>query len=460
MRRLLLAALLVLLQSSLVFAGEVRREDFAYGIELLTGGESGVFALVIPDDVYLTARREDLGDIRVMNAAGEVLPHAVHMPAEDSSAERPRRRVPFFVLAAKAGAGDREDLTLVVRRGEDGLIAGIAAPVPSREDSRPAYLFDLGKDPSGTASLEFGWRNSSVPLTTVGLFDSEDLVHWRPLVGSAVLADLEYQGNRVVKRDIALPHSPRRYLKILGTGQAVLPVLAEVVAVSAAPATGRERRWVTLDSEGIGREEGALVARYKGEYRLRADRARLGFAESNSMVRAAVQSRPDSRSPWSTRCAGVYYSLRVEGTAIASDSCTFPPTADSWWRLQIFADGAGVESSGHAPTLELGWRAAELLFVARGPGPYMLLYGSGKAARSAGAEDPQMLLEAVAKSGNPPVRSAKAGSRIEVGGAQALQPPPRPLPWRRWLLWAVLAAGIALLAAMVRHLWLDIGRPQ
>ncbi len=81
MSRLLLAALLVLLQSLAVFAGDARREDFAYGIELLTGGESGIFAVAVPDDVYLTARREDLGDIRVMNATGEVLPHALRMRA-------------------------------------------------------------------------------------------------------------------------------------------------------------------------------------------------------------------------------------------------------------------------------------------------------------------------------------------------------------------------------------------
>ncbi len=304
--------------------------------------------------------------------------------------------------------------------------------------------------------MEFSWKNHSFPLTAVGLFDSEDLVHWRPLVESAVLADLEYTGNRVVKRDIALPHSTGRYLKMLGKGQGVLPELVEVVAVSAVPAEDREERWVAFDSEGVGREEGTLVARYRGDYRLQVDRARLVFAESNSMVRAAVQSRPDSRSPWSTRCDGVYYSLRVEDAVIASDSCSFAATADNAWRLQVFEDGAGVESSERAPILELGWRSAELLFVARGPAPYMLLYGSGTVVGSAGTGDPQMLLEAVSRSKIPPVRSAKIGGKVELGGLQALQPPPRPLPWRRWLLWAVLAAGIALLAAMVRHLWLEM----
>jgi len=460
MNCLLLAALLVSLLPSSLSAGDVVREDFAYGVELLTSGEGAIHALIVPDDVYLTVRRQGLGDIRVVNAAGEVLPHAVRTPAEDDRTDRSQRKVAFFPLTAKAGGAGREDLTLVVRRSENGLIAGIATATSGGEDRQPAYLFDLGKDHFAAAAIEMRWKNPTLPLTTVSLFDSADLVHWRPVVESSVLADLEYRGNRVMKRDLALPAATGRYLKMIGRGREELPELTEVVAVSAGPAADRGKRWVALRPDGIEREGSVIVVDYRGDYRLPTDGVRLGFAETNSMIRAAVQSRPDSRSPWITRCTGVFYSLRVEGAEIASNTCSFAATADSWWRLQILEDGAGIEGQERAPTLELGWKPAELLFVVRGAGPYMLLYGSGRVAGSGEAHDSHMLLDAVNGGDKPPVRSAAVGGRVELGGVKALQIPPQPLPWRRWLLWAVLAVGIALLAAMVRHLWLDMRRPQ
>ena len=285
-------------------------------------------------------------------------------------------------------------------------------------------------------------------------------MHWLPVVDSAILADLEYNGHRVVVREITLPGPVRRYLKLLGKRQGALPDLARIEAVSKSVETLADRRWAPLRRGRIGREDGQNFVDYNEEYHLLSDRVRLQFAESNSMLRASVQSRPDSGSPWITRCSEVFYALQVEGAEIARDVCAFPPTADRLWRLQIIEDGSGIENTKRTPSLELGWTAAELLFVARGKAPYTLVYGSGKVGGSGKGAESQMLLEAVAGSDQEMVRQATAGKRIELGGKKALQPLPLPLPWRRWLLWAVLGAGVALLAAMVRHLWLEMRRPQ
>ncbi|HET7923946.1 MAG TPA: DUF3999 family protein, partial [Rhodanobacteraceae bacterium] len=34
------------------------------------------------------------------------------------------------------------------------------------------------------------------------------------------------------------------------------------------------------------------------------------------------------------------------------------------------------------------------------------------------------------------------------GGEAALKAPPRPVPWRHWLLWAILVGGAALIVAL------------
>ena len=459
MNRLRLAAVLLLLSSAQVSAGDLVRQDFAYGIELETEAGAAIHSLVIPDEVYLAVSRYDLGDLRVLNADDEELPHAVRLPAGDDIDGGKRAAVPFFPLTGMAEAPGRDDLAVTVRRGADDLIVGIASGTPEKGEGLAAYLLDLGKGHAAVAALELRWKNAGLPITDVSLLESDDLVLWRPVVESAILADLEYGGHRVVARGITLPAPVRRYLKLVGKGQGRLPDLAGIEAVAEAPATEAGRSWAPLRRGRIGREDDRSFVDYQEEYHLLADRARLRFTEANSMLRASVQSRPDSRSPWTTRCSEVFYTLQAEGAAIARDVCAFPPTADRLWRLQIFEDGVGVDKTGRVPSLELGWRAAELLFVARGKAPYTLVFGSGKAGGSGMGGESQMLLETVADSEQKMMRQAKAGKRFELGGEKALQPLPPPLPWQRWLLWAVLGAGVALLAAMVRRLWLEMRRP-
>lgn len=457
MIRLLSTLIVSILLSMPVSAGDLSRQDFAYGIELQTAKEAAIHTLVVPDDVYRTVRRHDLGDLRVFNGNDETLPHALRALPEDGSTGRKRSRVSFFPLAGVAAGPGQVDLAVTVRRGADDLIVGLSSETPVAKGAEPAaYLLDHGRDHAAAGKIELRWKNQAQPLTTVSLLDSDDLLHWRVLVDQAVLADLEYEGYRVVKREIAIAVPSRRYLKLVRKGEGVLPELERVEAVTENPAPERARRWAPLGPGTVAREADRIVVDYQDEYHLLADRVRLRFAGANSMVRAAVQSRPDAEAPWVSRCTDVFYSLQVGETVIDRDVCTFAPTADRLWRLAVIEDGAGVRNSEKGPTLELGWRAAELLFVARGPAPYTLAFGSGRVAGDDEAAASRMIMQAVSGTEPALIRPAGLGEVIELGGKITLQTPAAPLPWRRWLLWTVLAAGVLLLAAMVRHLWLEM----
>jgi hypothetical protein len=70
-----------------------------------------------------------------------------------------------------------------------------------------------------------------------------------------------------------------------------------------------------------------------------------------------------------------------------------------------------------------------------------------------------MILRAVTGKQSPQlVKLAIPGRKIELGGKAALQPPPPSLPWKQWLLWAILGAGVGLLAFMVKSLLREISR--
>ena len=112
--------------------------------------------------------------------------------------------------------------------------------------------------------------------------------------------------------------------------------------------------------------------------------------------------------------------------------------------------------NGGAPALELGWVPHDLTFVAQGEPPYTLAFGSAAIGRSTQPVD--ALLRLIDKKQESAlIQSARVSQRIVLGGEGRLKPPPPPLPWKQWLLWAVLVLGVAFLGWMVRRLMRQLG---
>jgi hypothetical protein len=436
-------------------AGAPVAQDFAYGYLLDIEEDGAIYSLVIPDEVYRYVQSADLRDVRVLNASGEVVPHVLREPVENETDQRTQEDVPFFPIVEDAQSPKGTDLAVNVRKRADGMIISIETDnaAASGSKGRRSYILDLSGLKTETGKLDLIWNSGDLPFTTVHLQQSDDLIHWRSFIDSATLADLEYKGYRIAQKDIVLPVKPLRYLKMTGDKGQRLPDLQKITALSEKFAMRQQRRWLSLDNGLVGRDGVHTVIDFTSAFHLPASGVRLRFSETNSMIRASVQSRPDAKSPWIFRCSAVFYSLKMSGAGMDSDICLFGWTDDKQWRLEIIEDGAGLEKTNRAPSLELGWSATELLFIARGPTPFTLAYGNGKLAGDPGQPVTGMVLQAVSgRQSEQLVRSAILGKKIELGGKGALVVPPSLLPWKQWLLWTVLLIGTGLLVLMVRHL--------
>ena len=79
--------------------------DFARGAEIRADEGGTIFRVLLPDDVYDTTTRTDLADLRVVNAAGESVPHALR-PTPRPSADTEWRAgpsFPFFFMRTASG---------------------------------------------------------------------------------------------------------------------------------------------------------------------------------------------------------------------------------------------------------------------------------------------------------------------------------------------------------------------
>jgi hypothetical protein len=94
------------------------------------------------------------------------------------------------------------------------------------------------------------------------------------------------------------------------------------------------------------------------------------------------------------------------------------------------------------------WIPHEVVFIARGAGPFYLAYGSSIAKSAA------VSLTMLPK--NLAIVPASLSSSELSGGESVLQPLAAPFPWKTPLLWTVLIAGAGLLAWMAFRLSKDL----
>ncbi|HEX2933303.1 MAG TPA: DUF3999 family protein, partial [Candidatus Binatia bacterium] len=76
-----------MIMPSLAVAAADRPDDFAYGMTIHADGQEALYEIDIPPAVYRGVSRSDLGDIRIFNGQGEVVPHALK-PRTATSVER------------------------------------------------------------------------------------------------------------------------------------------------------------------------------------------------------------------------------------------------------------------------------------------------------------------------------------------------------------------------------------
>ena len=450
-----LAVSLVILASSGAVAAEPTTYDFAAGYSLEVEGRGPMYVLQLPPEVYRTVRRADLGDIRVFNGAGEIVPHSLRPVESDVQTMSRKEVVPFFPIQGDGAASRNSDLALHVVRNSAGTIVDIQSAPVKGDAPRPVegYLLDLSGTQKGVRELEFSWRRQGeASMFSVAIQQSDDLQYWQTLVGRSTLAELRYDGQKVERRTIPLPKTSMKYLKLTWEGGQPLE-LTSVTGYSHPLASRQQREWVDLGNGTARFSDNQLVIDYQGNYHLPVTGGQILFPETNALARLALQSRPDEGANWLTRCEQVFYTLALDNALLQNEPCTFPATTDRSWRLVVKEDGAGLRGGNTMPVLQLGLRPSELVFLGRGAPPFLLAFGSGKLALEEKAGEGRMIAQTLqTEAESRMIGQARIGKKLTLGGEDALQPPPPARPWKKWLLWTVLVLGVALLAVMAKNL--------
>ncbi len=122
-----------------------------------------------------------------------------------------------------------------------------------------------------------------------------------------------------------------------------------------------------------------------GEYlfdlgaRLPVEALRIVLPAANSVAPFAVAARDAQSGPWQSVASATFYRLVRDGAEIESPPLAIGRRPARYWSIQLDPRSPAI---GAAPALEAEWRPAQLVFVARGEGPYQLAFGNPDARRA------------------------------------------------------------------------------
>jgi hypothetical protein len=351
--------------------------------------------------------------------------------------------------APKANAGDGTKVEVQTAAGtqvrvqEEPAVGGTQVSTPQTY----AHVIDAREVPDALRSIQFDWQSpDGASEAHVRIEASDDLDQWQTVVGASTLLRVNQGDRQLQRKTIPLPLRKYQYLRATRVDGGPPLLITGVIAERVATPQTIEPQWFAANAV-TSTESGVLM--FDTARMAPVTYARLLLSQDNSSVRVTLSSRNDVKAAWLTRWSGESYSVLSNGERRSSAPAEFSATTDRYWRAQ-FAGQA--ESLSQPPSLELGYRPARLRFLAQGPGPYTLAYGSRRVEATATQQCGSLLAGVGTKDLDQLIGEASVQPAQVLAGEAAFKPLPKKTPVRLFVLWGSLILGVALLVAMALSL--------
>jgi len=422
--------------------------DFAQGRVLEPGSSRALQSATLDLEVYRASVEAGLADLRVFNAEGETVPHAIRAAPAAAAREPERVPLPVFPIAESgAASGSGGPLEIDAEVSAFGAIVRLRGGRSASSDpaDRGVWLVDAsGLDREPVVGLELGLAPSSRDFIAHLRVDAtDDLTRFRTHVSRVALARLSRDGHEIERLDLALPETRARYLKLSLIEGALPGPLESVTARIATPPEGPLLRRTRVAGRAVEGEPDRFVYDIQADLPIESIDVLPG--EPNTLLDVQIESARDPGGPWTRRYSGLVYRLE-SGGSLRNAPIPWHGGAGRHLRLTRSPKG-GADASMVPPEIEIAWRPAQLLFVARGEKPFTLAYGR-RGATEAAFEASRLVALAGDELSRLDETTATLGPPMVLAGERAYDPPPRSVPWRRVALWTVLVLVVGIVLRM------------
>jgi Protein of unknown function (DUF3999) len=435
-------------------------QDFAWSAPIVVEDGDALYAADLPLGVYAGSARQGLADLRVFNGRGENVPYALRSVARPDPRGPEGIPVPIFPVWAILGT-EIGGVSVRIRQGARGTIIDVqSGNEPGSGKGGAAkhlvgYLVDTSAVEDRLQALAFEWKESGDAFVRpVRIEASDDLEHWTRIASGTLMA-LRHAGHDLAQKRIGLRGAKAKYLRVSWPAAQEMPQLASVRAEPVDSPVEPPRAWHTVAASPGGKP---------GEYQFDLgasapfDRLRVELPNPNTVAPVQFFARARSDDAWRLVASDTVYRLTQAGQAIASPDTAIRPTRERFWMVRVDTRSGGFGAG--EPKLTAGYVPQQVLFVARGAGPFVLAFGS---TRVASAALPVVTLVPGYRE-DKPLEAARA--TVSEVRAQVRTPSAwpewldlEPGDWKKLALWTILVVGVALLGWMAWRLGARVGKP-
>lgn len=435
--------LLALTVSGSALAADLAPSDFAYGLLVEVSGDDAAYRVPLPVAVYQTAVRADLGDLRVFNSSGQVVPYALERPDAGTSA-RQSMPLPLFPLKDTSTAA-LDAMRITIESGKSAVNVETPGSTAGALAST-SYLVDARAMNTRIAAFILQWPDDAADFAgRLEIEAGDTLGQWQRIAAAAPVANLHAQGEHLVERRLEITPSQAKFWHLSWVGAEAPFGLTGVLAEPARETLEAARASLMVPGKAVAGQEREF------EFDLDAsppiDRVNLELPELNTTIAADLLSRANPKASWRPVVHAGLYRLKSAGTELRNGPIHVAPDSDRYWLARIAARGGSLGNG--TPRLSVGWVAQNVVFLARGSGPYLIAYGSATAAPA------DMSLDALPK--GVMIGNATAGAPTLLGGRTRLRSE-EAVPWKNGLLWVLLVVAAGILAAMAVRLSKEMNR--
>ncbi|MEN2395351.1 DUF3999 domain-containing protein [Pseudomonas halotolerans] len=414
--------------------------DFAHQVPLALSGEGPWYRLVLPLEVQLQARQTDLSDLRVFNAAGQAQAYALVRETAQSRENRTLTDVKWFPLYSAADDHERAP-SVRVRSSANGTLVQVqpSSRLEAGEEALRGWLLDASAIKAPLQQLTLDWSSEHDGFQRFTIEASDDLQHWQAW-GEGQVARLTFADERVEQHEVNLPGQPARYLRLLWESPSSAPVLT-----SAQLQSSRYESAPLVWSQPL-----AGSTTKAGEYTwqlptvLNVEQVQIELSQANSLAPVTLAGRRESSQLWQSQGSGLLYRLTQNGEDVLQNQLQLSGQAVQQLKLTVDERGGGL--GAEAPALRFAVRPTQVVFLARGEGPYRL--GLGNARVKAANLPLATLVPDYKPSRLATLGMAKANDAAISAPAAATGPATIETNWKEIGLWAVLLISVLFLGAM------------
>lgn len=433
----------LLLGVAMTAGAQEKPADFAAQVPLSVSGAGPWYRLELPLNVQLQARQTDLSDLRVFNAAGEPQAYALARESAQTRDDGQLHEVKWFPLYNSADATERAP-SVRVQSTTTGTLVEVqpSSQLEAGEEVLRGWLLDASAIKAPLQQLFLDWTSERDGFQRFSIEASDDLQHWQAW-GEGQVARLTFADERVEQHEVALPGQSARYLRLLWDSPASAPVLTSAQLKSSDP---RNLPLPLVWSPALAGSSGK-----PGEYTwqlpmgLNIERVQVELKQANSLAPVTLSGRRDSSLPWQPLSSGLLYRLTQNGQDVVQNELQLYGQTVQQLKLTVDERGGGLGEQ--APSVKYAVRATQVIFLARGDGPYSLALGN-PTVKTANLPLTTLIPDFKPEKLATLDKATVQGEALATQTSTATTAATTDTHWKKFGLWAVLLLSVLFLAAM------------